>query len=102
MVASQLTADFTDNNTAFTLKSNVKIGMLLKKLLLPNPTFELHEKHSTSRTKVENYIAQHFEQVYDAQVCSFSPVLMTMRCNSAFSAAVGMRSASHADRKSVV
>jgi hypothetical protein len=88
MVAGQITADV---NIGSPLKTNV--GTLLKKLSLPNPVFELHEPHSSSRSKVETYIAQHFEKVYGAQVCSFLPTLMTMRCKSGFSAAVGLRSA---------
>jgi len=92
MVAGQITADI---NIASPLKTNV--GTLLKKLLLPNPVFELHEPHSSSRSKVETYIAQHFEKIYGAQVCSFLPTLMTMRCKSGFSAAVGLRPASQSE-----
>jgi hypothetical protein len=83
MVAAQITTDRYDENS----------GLLLKKLLLPNPEFELHNKYSASRTEVENYIAQHFNHEYGAQICSFLPTIMTMRCRSKYSAAVGLRSA---------
>jgi len=92
MIAAQITAG---TNTNLLPKTNV--GTLLKKLLLPNPVFELHEQHSSSRTEAEDYIAQHFKKVYDAQVCSFLPTLMTMRCKSTYSAAVGMRSAAQSE-----
>lgn len=84
MIAAQMTAEI----------SNVNAGVLLKKLLLPNPRFELHDKTSASRPEVESYIAQHFNREYDAQICSFLPMLMTMQCRTNFSSAVGMRLAS--------
>ena len=92
MVAGQMTADI---NIASPLKTNA--GSLLKKLLLPNPVFELHEQHALSRSKVETYIAQHFEKIYGAQVGSFLPTLMTMRCRSGYSAAVGLRPAAQSE-----
>ncbi len=84
MIAAQMTAEI----------SNVNAGLLLKKLLLPNPKFELHDNFSASRSEVEAYIARHFNREYEAQICSFLPMLMTMQCRTNFSAAVGMRLAS--------
>ena len=80
-------------NEINTVSIKTGAGSFLKKLLLPNPVFELHIQDSRYRTKAEDYIAQHFNKVYGAQICSFLPTLMTMRCKSGFSAAVGMRSA---------
>lgn len=83
MFASQIASDVSD----------LKTGLLLKKLLLPNPAFRLHRQYSHSRIAVEAYIAQHFEREYGAQICSFLPMLITMRCKDNYSAAMGIRSA---------
>ncbi|VAW83618.1 hypothetical protein MNBD_GAMMA16-2050 [hydrothermal vent metagenome] len=92
MIAAQIKGG---TNTSSPFQSN--IGTLLKKLLLPNPVFELHEQDSLSRTEAEDYIAKHFKKIHGAQVCSFLPTLMTMRCKSVYSAAVGMRSAAQSE-----
>ncbi len=79
-------------------KSNERrSGILLKKLLLPNPKFKLHREYSAQRKRVESYIAEHFRQKYDAKIASFLPMLLSMQCQSGYSAAMGIRSAAHAE-----
>ena len=65
----------------------------LKKIMLPNPTFELHNHFTRSRQNVEAYIADQFSREYGAKIDAFLPQLLTMRCRSGFSAAVGLRQA---------
>jgi hypothetical protein len=68
-------------------------GALLKKLLLPDPTFEFHGSGAVNRTTAEIYIAEQFAKEYDAQISSFLPQILTMRCTEGLSAAVGLRQA---------
>ncbi len=78
------------------LSTNVnerRTGILLKKLMLPNPAFKLHRELSDGRNNVETYIANHFEREYGARIGSFLPMLITMQCRSDYSAAMGIRSA---------
>jgi len=83
MFASQIASDVSD----------IRTGLLLKKLILPTPKFKLHRQYSSSRLAVEAYIAQHFEREYGAQIFSFLPMLITMQCKTKYSSAMGIRSA---------
>jgi len=83
MFASQIASDVSD----------IRTGLLLKKLILPTPKFKLHRQYSSSRLAVEAYIAQHFEREYGAQIFSFLPMLITIQCKAEYSSAMGIRSA---------
>jgi hypothetical protein len=68
-------------------------GLLLKKLLLPSPDFELHGSLSGDRESIENYVKNNFKKEYGADVSAFSPQILTMRCGTEYSAATGLQQA---------
>jgi len=63
---------------------------MLRKLLRFNPQFSLHRSNSPQRPAVERHIADVFAQAYGAQVGSYAPFLMSMRCAGSLSAAAGI------------
>lgn len=97
MIAATLTTH-SINGISATQNGQTKQGLLLKKLLLPNPDFSLHNRFSRQRQAVENYIATQFKKEHDATIQTFMPVLMTMQCCGQYSAAAGLR---HADSGSL-
>lgn len=68
-------------------------GASLLRLMLPLPAFTWHGRNDAGRATVESYIADKFRGEYDANVTSFAPLLLSMRCSDALSAAVGIRPA---------
>ncbi len=65
----------------------------LLRMMLPMPTFHWHEKTSSDRAQVEAYITDKFRQEYDAEVSTFAPLLLSMRCKKQLNAAIGLRPA---------
>lgn len=57
------------------------------------PKFQLHLPGSPARAEVETYIHNKFRRSYDARIDTFMPQLLTVSCNAAYSAALGMRNA---------
>ena len=65
----------------------------LLRMMLPMPSFHWHTRNTPERPQVEDYISDKFRKEYDADVCTFAPLLLSMHCNKNLSAAVGLRPA---------
>lgn len=61
--------------------------------LSPGPAFRLHSSSALDRALVEQYVSDRFQEIHGATIRDFMPLLLTMSCNSRFSAAVGIRPA---------
>jgi len=59
------------NNQTANQTANKTIGHTTKQTRL-----DLHAPHSHNRKIIENYIAQQYQQTYDAQITEFSPLLL--------------------------
>ncbi len=59
------------------------------------PRFELHSHMCSERAAVESYIQQRFAQVHGAQLSHFLPNILSLRCGSDYSAAVGLAPAAN-------
>ncbi len=79
-------------NTGQVSSSKMRKASLLR-MMLPMPSFHWHDKSSTNRLEIESYIANKFHLEYDANVCTFAPLLLSMHCQQDLSAAVGIRPA---------
>lgn len=65
----------------------------LGRSLTAMPDFQLYTAGSPGREKVENYIGDQFNAIYNAKISSFMPYLITMNCAGGISATAGMRPA---------
>ena len=70
-----------------------RVEQAVRRLLKPQPQFEIHDAASKSRPQLEAYVAEHFQRVYDARVSEFLPIMLSMRCQGHISAVVGLRPA---------
>lgn len=65
----------------------------LLRMMLPMPSFHWHTGNSPERPQAEAYITDKFRKEYDADVCTFAPLLLSMHCKKNMNAVVGMRPA---------
>lgn len=81
--------------TNFDATLDTKAARRLARLLNPMPAFRTHLSGSPQRVRVEQYIATQFRAVHGATIHDFMPVLLTMDCHGATTAATGVRDAAN-------
>jgi len=72
---------------------DTRAAQRLARLLTPAPAFRAHLPGNPGRGRVEQYIADRFAAAHGAEIHDFMPVLLTMGCSGAITAATGVRAA---------